>query len=458
MSEINGRKGLDPNYVLGIKAVHIDSSFSEDGMYDELLNALEESNTPVKQIRDLISEVSTLVKNRKRGHTGEIDEEEAVLYNFVLQLDFADRVLETIINHDRVSDNSYMIKMILSDLICALGHLHKKRIIHGDVKPLNIVQQGSKFRMIDMDVSCPIGKPFGSKRPSTGFCPPEAARLLFDNKLEKYEGHESYDIWSVGVVAYRLATNQELFQTDGDDNIVDDEKDNLIGWDGKKLEHKLKNVTDPLLKDLLEKILHPDPEERMRYFEEKGIKSILEDPYFNNSKDFTGLYNQVTFKMDQAKWELNAQIRLCVAIAIDIANFKIVNDTFSHGIGDKALVELAKLIKEHSQHLPNSKAYHSGGDEYQVLAECGDIEENKFKEEVKKAVERLSTIEWKKSPVTCFLRMGIVCFVGATFEDADKLEHGVKDGIMSKRGHSAKDRVAVYDTVPKERFIIKFDK
>ena len=458
MSEINGRKGLDPNFVLGIKAVHIDSSFSEDDKYGEFIDTLKQSGTPVKEIENLVSEVSMLVKNRKRGNAGETDEEEDFKYNFVLQLDFAERVLETVIKHDRISDNSFVIKTILSDLICALGHIHGNKIIHGDVKPLNIVLQGSKYRMIDMDTSCPIGKPFGSKKPSTGFCPPEAARLLFANELEKYKGHESYDIWSVGVVAYRLATNQELFQTDGDDNIVDDQKQLLVEWDEAKLNHKLKNVSDPLLQDLLKKILHPDPKERMSHYEEGGIKAILEDPYFNNSKDFTGLYNQATFKTHQTLWDSKAQSTRCAAVAIDVANFKTVNDEISHGAGDKALVELAKKIKETSQDLSNSKAYHSGGDEFQILAECGNTEEDKFKEEVMKTAKRLSTIEWKMSPVTCFLRIGVVSFIGATYNQADVLEHSVKKRIMEERGYTAKDRVAVYDTDPEERYIVKFEK
>ena len=53
--------------------------------------------------------------------------------------------------------------------------------------------------------------------------------------------------------------------------------------------------------------------------------------------------------------------------------------------------------------------------------------------------------------------MVIVSFIGATFEEADKIEHSVKDGILRQRGYTAEDRVPMYDINPEERFIIKFD-
>jgi hypothetical protein len=38
--------------------------------------------------------------------------------------------------------------------------------------------------LIDLDVSCAIGGSFGTKKPSSGYCPPEMARVLLDATKE----------------------------------------------------------------------------------------------------------------------------------------------------------------------------------------------------------------------------------------------------------------------------------
>eukprot|EP00555_Chaetoceros_dichaeta_P011966 CAMPEP_0198253882 /NCGR_PEP_ID=MMETSP1447-20131203/4266_1 /TAXON_ID=420782 /ORGANISM="Chaetoceros dichaeta, Strain CCMP1751" /LENGTH=63 /DNA_ID=CAMNT_0043939725 /DNA_START=26 /DNA_END=214 /DNA_ORIENTATION=+ len=54
-----------------------------------------------------------------------------------------------------------------------------------------------------------------------------------------------------------------------------------------------------------------------------------------------------------------------------VANFfKELNEKNSHDEGDKALEFVAMQIKKVAQILPGAKAYHSGGDKFQLLAQC----------------------------------------------------------------------------------------
>ena len=69
---------------------------------------------------------------------------------------------------------------------------------------------------IDFDASVEQGQPIGHKF-SSGYCPPEAR--LTDGESVQLEAHTSFDVWSFGIVAFRLIKDVGLFKTDGSDNI-----------------------------------------------------------------------------------------------------------------------------------------------------------------------------------------------------------------------------------------------
>ena len=86
--------------------------------------------------------------------------------------------------------------------------MHSKGRIHADFKPLNAVRVASTWQLIDMDVSCAVGKGFGTKAPSSGYIPPELAEVLLNamdeetgeieaEKLSKYTASLACDLWSV---------------------------------------------------------------------------------------------------------------------------------------------------------------------------------------------------------------------------------------------------------------------
>jgi serine/threonine protein kinase len=56
----------------------------------------------------------------------------------------------------------------------ALEYMHANGVIHGDVKPLNIVRRGERWKLIDLDAACELGS--GAKAAakfSSAYLPPE---------------------------------------------------------------------------------------------------------------------------------------------------------------------------------------------------------------------------------------------------------------------------------------------
>jgi diguanylate cyclase (GGDEF)-like protein len=79
--------------------------------------------------------------------------------------------------------------------------------------------------------------------------------------------------------------------------------------------------------------------------------------------------------------QIDQQLRSCIqssdhpeisAIMIDINNFKGINDTFGHLVGDEALVQTAQLLRQALRHEDFLARY--GGDEFLILTRIGSEE------------------------------------------------------------------------------------
>ena len=128
--------------------------------------------------------------------------------------------------------------------------MHTEGGIHADLKPLNAVGDGNTWKLIDFDVFCKVGKPFGNKVPSSGYCPPEMARVLLEatdqdtgkvdtTKLKLYTANVAYDLWSFGVVLFHLVFGMPLWRTDQNDNVAPSDLRALAGWTTATLNTKL---------------------------------------------------------------------------------------------------------------------------------------------------------------------------------------------------------------------------
>ena len=155
--------------------------------------------------------------------------------------------LATVILHKQLagrwSPENQWVTNTLRYIAVSLKELHDEELVHGDVKLKNFVRVRETVKAIDFDAATEVGEQIGHKF-SSGYCPPEAR--LTDEEEVALKADPSFDVWSFGVLAYKLLTGLDLFKLDDQDNLEDEEElAQLRDWPGfetPRLKSKLKKV------------------------------------------------------------------------------------------------------------------------------------------------------------------------------------------------------------------------
>mgnify|MGYP005843655119 CR=1 FL=1 len=155
--------------------------------------------------------------------------------------------------------------------------VHSSDMVWTEIKPANFVVKENlasekaftfDLKGIDLESAVPHkGKPIDY---SPEACPPEFAIAFLCGREPFMEMDYSFDIWSLGMVFYKLATGTGYFNPEMEDRV---QIANTLK-NGKSI--NLDKVEDPLMKDLIGKCLNYDAQAR------PNIDEVLAHPFFNS--------------------------------------------------------------------------------------------------------------------------------------------------------------------------------
>jgi diguanylate cyclase (GGDEF)-like protein len=124
-------------------------------------------------------------------------------------------------------------------------------------------------------------------------------------------------------------------------------------------------------------------------------------------------------------------------LLIDVDRFKAINDTFSHGVGDQVLREIAGVLRAHCRH--GEVAVRFGGDEFALFLSVGPADAAHIAQRIRQVVR---THDWSivAAGLTVTLSIGLAPFVeGMRGQELyDRADHN-----LYRAKSAGRDRVAV---------------
>ena len=140
---------------------------------------------------------------------------------------------------------------------------------------------------------------------------------------------------------------------------------------------------------------------------QKPYNSIFAELHDLSAKDgLTQLFNhRILISGLEKNIELSVKNNKCLYLMVfDIDNFKYINDTFGHPIGDQVLIEIAKILKNNIR--ADDIAARQGGDEFSVV--IFDANKELVKNIIKRIKESFAVIEITEEKLSITLSGGVV--------------------------------------------------
>lgn len=155
---------------------------------------------------------------------------------------------------------------IAAEIVLALGHLHSLNIVYRDLKPQNVmIADDGHIRLIDFGLSKSNFNP-RFRNTAWGTIKYLAPEIASDQMYD-----QSIDWWSLGIVIFRMLTNELPFPWQQNQDILTYLRTNNVVIPSGEF--------TPEAEDLLKQLLAKDPEKRLGH---NGVDEIKSHPFFSH--------------------------------------------------------------------------------------------------------------------------------------------------------------------------------
>jgi serine/threonine protein kinase len=207
-------------------------------------------------------------------------------YPYCIVMSAAEKNLQTIVTSEHFAGRDWhQIKIIATEIAQAVGHMHHLNVIHGDIKPLNIMRAGQRMKLIDLDSAAVYKTGYAGAKYSSAYAPPEFFYNTYDGGfgVKKFnvdpQSHRpildglpyqllpadySFDCWALGCVLYELCSGSKLFPQDDEDNIDEDSMMDVFIFSDEFKRRKLQKIHDKQARNLVAQLLNKVPSRRPR--------------------------------------------------------------------------------------------------------------------------------------------------------------------------------------------------
>jgi diguanylate cyclase (GGDEF)-like protein len=138
--------------------------------------------------------------------------------------------------------------------------------------------------------------------------------------------------------------------------------------------------------------------------------------------------------------EAGAPVSLCL---VDVDDFKQINDTYGHPLGDQVLVEIARLLRTESDCVGT---FRFGGDEFAIVLSCG---ERAARSHVERLYRLLSTAQFSHG-TSATVSVGVATYPDQA-ADLEALEHAA-DSALYWAKQNGKNRYCAYSPTVAEAY------
>lgn len=158
----------------------------------------------------------------------------------------------------------------------------------------------------------------------------------------------------------------------------------------------------------------------------------------------TNLANRRSFNEFLSKeWNRNKRNKKPISLAmIDIDDFKLLNDTYGHQIGDFALKKIAKTFKKHI-HRPSDLCSRYGGEEFAIIfGETNATDIYQILKDIQKDIEKIEIANIEKKDLTITVTIGLSTLYPHKFNNPKDLIKK-SDLALYKGKREGKNRIVI---------------